>query len=355
MVIKIDSQQNQAVGVTVTSRRSSLRWCLILSLIVHGLVLFIFLFLSKPEMRSSSFMKAVLTPSPPEETEPSNQTAERAISRTTRGPRPQNSVERAVKETKPSLPDSPPSGRDDSSSPAQTTVPKEEALGPAGTALESGGIDIGAAGGSPSGKGTTIDRAGSAVNSAVSGETGSGEHDTTGYRGAQGTRPGGGIFQPAIPAPALKIPADEFRGSPFAVSEVYIEVDRYVLYGHNLRHGITVPANEICLEGDLLRTRETATFKRIVTDMSKCRMRREGDDEVVTCPSNAETKVIVFHDYLFSPVVYGVRTCSSTTALTAVFWMLEMGNESTAVRQIICTKVSGQPALSSIINAQSPT
>ena len=54
MVIKIDSQQNQAVGVTVTSRRSSLRWCLILSLIVHGLVLFIFLLLSKPEMRSSS-------------------------------------------------------------------------------------------------------------------------------------------------------------------------------------------------------------------------------------------------------------------------------------------------------------
>jgi hypothetical protein len=155
MVIKIDSQQNQAVGVTVTRRRSSLRWCLILSLIVQGLVLFIFLFLSKPEMRSSSFMKAVLASSPPEETEPSNQTAERAISRTTRGPRPQNSVERAVKETKPSLPDSPPSGRDDSSSPAQA----------------------------------------------------SGQHDTTGYRGAQGTRPGGGIFQPAIPAPPLKIPA----------------------------------------------------------------------------------------------------------------------------------------------------
>ena len=268
-------------------------------------------------MRSSSLVGAVLAPSSPEETTPVqtktiNEKAERQIPGAARRPSAQNTELRASRETKPSLPDSSSLAPESSSTPAEATpVPNEEAFGPGGTASQSGGIDIGSAGGSPSGKGTTAGGAGSAGNSAVSMGRGSGQHDTSGYRGAPGTRPGGGIFQPAIPTPPVKIPAEEFRGLPFALSEVYIEVDRYVLYGHNLRQGISVPANEICLEGDLLRTRETATFKRTVTDMSKCRTTREGDDEVVTCPSNAETKVILFNDYLFSPVVYGVRTCLS--------------------------------------------
>lgn len=170
---------------------------------------------------------------------------------------------------------------------------------------------------------------------------GTGQHDTTGYRGAPGTRPGGGVFKPAIPAPPLKIPDEEFRGLPFAVSEVYIEIDPYVLYGHNLRHGISVPANEICLEGDLLRTTETATFKRTVTDISKCRMTREGDDEVVTCPRNAETKLLFLMTISFLLSSMSSEPAYHTTALTAVFWILEMGNESTAVRQITCIRHLG--------------
>lgn len=242
-----------------------------------------------------------------------NEKSERPLSVTTRRPTPQKAGGRATPETKPSLlPDSPPSGRESPSSPAEATpAPNKEALGPGGTASESGGIDIGGAAGSPSGKGATAGRAGSAVNSEVSVGTRSGQHDTSGYRDAPGTRPGGGKFQPAIPTPPLAIPAEAFRGLPFSLSEIYIEVDRYVLYGHNLRYGSSVPANEICLEGDLLRTRETTTFKRPVTDMSKCRTTREGDDEFITCPRDAETKVIVFNDYLFSPLVYGVRTCLS--------------------------------------------
>jgi hypothetical protein len=127
---------------------------------------------------------------------------------------------RATPETKPSLlPDSPPSGRESSSSPAEATpAPNKEALGPGGTASESGGIDIGGAAGSPSGKGATAGRAGSAVNSEVSVGTRSGQHDTSGYRDAAGTRPGGGTFQPAIPTPPLAIPGEAFRGLPFSRS-----------------------------------------------------------------------------------------------------------------------------------------
>jgi hypothetical protein len=246
--VKIDSQQNQPIGSTVTPKRSPLRWCLILSLIVHGVGLCIFLLLPRPEMGRSSFVRAVLAPSSPEETTPVetktfNEKAERPKSGATRQPSAQNAGVRAPRQKEPSLPNSPPLGPESSSSPAEATpVPNEEAFGPGGTASQSGGIDIGSAGISPSGKGTTAGGAGSAGNSAVSTGPSSGQHDTSGYRGAPGTRPGGGIFQPAISTPPLKMPAEEFRGLLFALSEVYIEVDRYVLYGHNLRQGISVPS-----------------------------------------------------------------------------------------------------------------
>ena len=158
MVVKIYSQQKPAVGVTVTTRRSALRWCLILSIIVHGLVLCILIFLPRREMRGSSLVMAVLAPSFPEETTPVepktfNEKAERPLSVTTRRLRPQKADGRAATETKPSLPDSPSLGRESSSSPARAMPGRtQESLGPGETASESGGVDIGGAPGSPSGK-----------------------------------------------------------------------------------------------------------------------------------------------------------------------------------------------------------
>jgi hypothetical protein len=164
--MKIDSQPNPGIAKTVTSKRSRLCWCLILSLIAHGLALCIVIVVPRHGMRSSLVVTAVLAPSPPEETAAEkpktvDEKAKRPIASTTAIPRAQNADRRAFRETQPSLlSDSPPSSREVSSSPAEATVLNQEAFGPGGTASESGGIDIGAAGGSPSGKRTTAGRAG---------------------------------------------------------------------------------------------------------------------------------------------------------------------------------------------------
>jgi hypothetical protein len=172
-------------------------------------------------MGRSSFVKAVLAPSAPGETTPVetksfNEKAERPISGATRRPRAQNAEVRAFRETQPSLPNPPSLGRESSSSPAEATpVPHAEAVGPDGTALESGGIDIGSAGGSQSGKGTTPGRSGAAVDSA-SVTTGSriGQHDTSGYRGAPGTRSEADFFNPPFPRLLLKFRLRSFVAHP---------------------------------------------------------------------------------------------------------------------------------------------
>jgi hypothetical protein len=82
----------------------------------------------------------------------------------------------------------------------------------------------------------------------------------------------------------------------------------YTLYNSNIQVGIKIPGNEICLEGDQLRTIQPVTFQQTKTDLSKCRSRTRGDDERWICPREAHT-IISTSMFLSSPVTLNTNRC----------------------------------------------
>ena len=104
-------------------------------------------------------------------------------------------------------------------------------------------------------------------------------------------------------------PAIQHTTSPYE-SEVYAEVDFYTLFTADLRASVNVPGNEVCLDGDILRTHERRVFTHRVTDISKCRYENQGDDqERMRCPPEAHTVIIAYDNYLSSPINYTVNIC----------------------------------------------
>ena len=107
---------------------------------------------------------------------------------------------------------------------------------------------------------------------------------------------------------AITIPESIRRSaSPFG-EEMYVEVDMYLLYNSNIQVGIKIPGNEICLEGDQLRTIQPVIFQETKTDLSKCRSRTRGDNERWICPREAH-RVISTSMFLSSPVTFNINRC----------------------------------------------
>jgi hypothetical protein len=81
-----------------------------------------------------------------------------------------------------------------------------------------------------------------------------------------------------------------------------------MLYSSNLQVGINIPGNEICLEGDQLRTIQPVIFQQTKTDVSKCRSQPRGDEEKWFCPPEAHT-LLTTSMFLSSPVTHSVNIC----------------------------------------------
>jgi hypothetical protein len=104
-------------------------------------------------------------------------------------------------------------------------------------------------------------------------------------------------------------PAIQRTTSPYE-SEVYAQVDFYTLYTPDFRMSVNVPGNQVCLEGNIIRTIERQVISHTVTDISKCRYDDMGDDqEKMRCPAEANTTVISYNNYLSSSISYSVNVC----------------------------------------------
>jgi hypothetical protein len=157
---------------------------------------------------------------------------------------------------------------------------------------DGGGVGVGGigspSGGTPGGTG--------------SGGTGTGVAATIGKPGPS-TRKTGPV------APVITVPLSiQRRTSPYE-SEVYAEVDSYALFTADLRLTLNVPGNQVCLDGDILRTYEREVMTHTVTDISKCRLEDYSDKTEMRCPKEAHTTAVTYNNHLSSPVTYHVNMC----------------------------------------------
>ncbi len=102
-------------------------------------------------------------------------------------------------------------------------------------------------------------------------------------------------------------PSIQRTTSPYE-SEIYAEVDFYVLYEDNSTVGIRVPGNEICLAGDRLRTIDPWAFHENKIDESKCRWLDYGEKDEFKCSRDAHS-IVITRSFLSSPVNYSVNMC----------------------------------------------
>ena len=85
--------------------------------------------------------------------------------------------------------------------------------------------------------------------------------------------------------------------------DVYYDVDSYIL------EGVHVPATNLCIDGEHLRTNQPITITEWVTDRSLCRIRSRGDNEKEICPPAATKSVIRYAGHLRSPLSYSHNVC----------------------------------------------
>jgi hypothetical protein len=106
--------------------------------------------------------------------------------------------------------------------------------------------------------------------------------------------------------------ARRLRLPPAYEGEVYAEADFNAFFTPDLRTTVNVPANEVCLDADILRTHERRILSQRVTDISKCRFESYGDEqERMRCPPEAHTVLITHDSYLSSPLRYSVNMCTA--------------------------------------------
>jgi hypothetical protein len=251
-----------------------LRTCLLVSVTVHIVLLWLFgsVMLNKPRVISPLNVGLLDTPAPAQE--------ESSASQKWTG---QASASLAGKTRKSLL--SPPSITGQSS-PAKDG----QSLLPGGTAEE--GVIV---------PGSQTISPGEGVSSGIEGKFSIPKEDSSDSRKAPRITKEPSNMLLEIPAPAIQ--AAGFQSS-FDDGAIHPEVDYYNL------DGINIPGTDVCIEGDQIRTKERLTFTRTITDLSRCRIVDSGGDgERVVCPPQAETKVVTFQGYLSSPLTYRVNFC----------------------------------------------
>ena len=124
----------------------------------------------------------------------------------------------------------------------------------------------------------------------ASGGTGNGTGTAGGTAKGKSGSPNGNAGLSAAERYAIAIPpAIQRTTSPYE-SEVYPEIDFYTLFTPDLRGSVNVPANQVCLDGDIIRTHERQILSHTVTDISKCRYEDYSDKDEMRCPKEAHTR-----------------------------------------------------------------
>ena len=182
---------------------------------------------------------------------------------------------------------------------AETSAPTGEAPpGQAGIITDPAGIPVG---GIQSSGGSTATSSGTGTGS------GTGTIGTASRKSASQSvyGPPPGAPDPTVIAipPTVRGATASFQGA------IYAEAERYVLHGPDLRTGIAVPANDLFIDGNIVRTVYRTKQTQKITNMAQCTSRNVGDDDVWICPREAETLAVVFDGYLASPVNYAINSC----------------------------------------------
>jgi hypothetical protein len=265
-----------------------LYWCLLISFGIHALLFLRFHFLPYEIKPLPIRIGLVTSSSLPDETDIRAEKSERSPALKPKG---STSARRPSSTPRSDIAPPPSSSTEDTG----RTEPIAEGFatdsgGSAGIVAEPGGTGVGG--------GTSV------------GASGSSSSRTVGERTSAGTQGSAAGKDDSTTAETVAIPeAFQVTTSPYE-GEVYTQVDFYVLYGSHSQQGVNVPGNQICKEGEQLRTRRRVAITETRTDLSKCRTRHYGDDvERVVCPSEALTKVVVFNGHLFSPITYSFNIC----------------------------------------------
>ena len=256
------------------------------SIIVHGLVLWAVLLI--PPYQPSPLISVDVHVSEPSDAPPGNDTAkaseeQAAITR----PRPRAGT----------APAAPVRGTNTGSGEASGTGEASSGgtlagLGNAET--DSSGLAIG--GGS----------SGSGVGPPGKGGQETGGQPNTGQSGGQGGAAAKGS-RPAV-IPPIVIPPSISGSTASHEGAVYFEVDVYVLFAPGATMGVSVPGNEICREGNRIRTIVPFESVEKKTDISKCQILEYGEDRREECLAGAHS-VVRSSYHLSSPVNYSVNSC----------------------------------------------
>jgi hypothetical protein len=158
-------------------------------------------------------------------------------------------------------------------------VPLQSSAAPSGgERLESSGPAIGTGTASTGSRQIATDPGGIAIGGSPSSGAGTSspgkrlQLGTGTASGSGGASSSGGAAKigPRRPQPIPPIVIPEAIGgttSPYE-GEIYVDVDVHILFEADMRVGIPVPGNEVCLEGDQIRTINPFTFKETKTDNS---------------------------------------------------------------------------------------
>jgi hypothetical protein len=192
-------------------------------------------------------------------------------------------------------------------SPAESPTPEGIQGGEPGPGGESEGMTVPDGGvasegwGVAAGLGGTWGGAGGTSPAAVGkGSGGSGGFATgEGSRGRDKKTPGGtDSFSPDSLIPELPQSYYRYRGGTY-----FVDVDHYLLDGKS------IPATNLCVDGDRLRTRVPITMTQLKTDHSQCRVIQRGDETKEICPPQSRSEEVVFEGHVSAPLSYTVNTC----------------------------------------------
>jgi hypothetical protein len=278
-------------------------WFIFISVIIHTLLFPLFHFVRFHEPKLFLPIEVGLVTMPPS-SKPESFTQPDQARRATAHANP-------VQRSTPTKPLTPSITKAEAPSPGNEPSPREiePSVAPGGTSPGTGIILPGSEGaatgvGAP---GTTGTSSGTGNSSTGTKEGSSGSGSSTGRRSSST----GSERDPftGVEIPGYVIDAAGFRSHD--QGGIYPEMDVYILYGIDKRIGIPVPGNEVCIEGDQIRTKATMTITEVKTDYSKCRVLEFGDENPpkIVCPSEAQTRIVHSDAYASSPLVYTVRTC----------------------------------------------
>ena len=259
---------------------------LALSIIVHGLVLWSVWLI--PPYQPSSLIRLDVQVSEPSDAPPGNDTA-KASGRQSAIARP-----RARAGTAPAAP-----VRGSNTRSSEATSPGEEAnggtlAGLGNTETDSGGLSVGSGSG-----GTGVGPPGNG-GQATGGGSGTGQ--SGGQVGAAPAASRPAVIPPIVIPPSISGSAASHEGA------IYFEVDVYVLFAPGATMGVTIPGNEICQEGNRIRTIVPFESVEKKTDISKCQILDYGEDRREECLPGAHS-VVKSSYHLSSPINYSVNSC----------------------------------------------